>query len=349
MKLSRVCHFAGQVLHKPRTFSGIQPTGTVHLGNYFGAVQKWVNEVKSAKTEDHDRIFSVVDLHAITMPQNPQELRENILTMTASLLGCGLDAKKAILFQQSHVDEHAQLCWILGTLSTVNSLKRLSQYKDKSKGMKETPLGLFLYPVLQAADILAYKATDVPVGEDNLQNVEMCRRLAHSFNNRFNSQIFPLPNAVLVSETSSRRIRSLRDPSKKMSKSDVDKKSCLYILDEPDTIRMKLKRAVTDMTSQVTFNPDERPGVSNLVCIHSQITNQDPSEICQEVSNMDTGQYKLYLADILIEHLSPIREKTKDLLENKDHIEAILIDGADRARLIAAQTLKEVNKAVGLH
>ena len=335
---------------KARTFSGIQPTGTLHLGNYFGAVQQWVEDVKSIDRSDigSERIFSVVDMHALTLPQDPDVLRKNILTMTASLIGCGLDPEKSIIFQQSHVSQHYQLCWILGTLSTVPSLNRLSQYKEKSRNLKEVPLGLFIYPVLQAADILLYKATNVPVGEDNLQNVEVTRRLASLFNNRFKRNVFPLPEPILVKEESSRRIKSLRTPEKKMSKSDQNQKSCLYILDDPETIRLKIKKSVTDMKSEVTFDPELRPGVSNLVCIHSRITGKDTAAICDEVQGMDTGKYKILLTDIIIDHFAPIREETTYLLKNKDHLEAILSKGAERARHIAADTMREVNQTIGL-
>ena len=175
---------ASSLKRAPRTFSGIQPTGTLHLGNYFGAVQQWVKEVQSSSGSPDQRLFCVVDLHAITLPQKPEELKSNIRMMTASLIGCGLNPDKCIVFEQSKIRQHAELCWILGCFSTVASLERLSQYKDKSRGMAEVPLGLFLYPVLQAADILLYKAVNVPVGEDNLQNIEFTRRLARLFNNR---------------------------------------------------------------------------------------------------------------------------------------------------------------------
>ena len=334
---------------KSRTFSGIQPTGTIHLGNYFGAVQQWVQNVQKVSEEDkNQQIFSVVDLHAITLPQDPKQLKNNILGMTASLIGCGLDPEKAIIFQQSHVPHHTQLCWLLGCLCTVPMLQRLSQYKDKSQGLKEIPLGLFTYPVLQAADILLYKATHVPVGEDNLQNVEIARKIARKFNSKFKQEVFPLPSPVLVTEESSRRIRSLRNPENNMSKSDSDPKSCVYILDHPDEIRLKIKRAVTDTISAVTFDPVQRPGVSNLVCIHSRITGKDTETICAEAQGLDTGQYKLVLADVVVEHFAPIRSQTNYLMEHKDHLEAVLKKGADRAKAIADETLQQSYSAVGL-
>ena len=348
MKIFRVLQ-ASHKAGKARTFSGIQPTGTLHLGNYFGAVQQWVKEVNSSTEAPEQRIFCVVDLHAITMPQKPEELKKNIQLMSASLIGCGLDPDKCVVFEQSKVKQHTELSWILGCFSTLPSLQRLSQYKDKSRGMSEVPLGLFIYPVLQAADILLYKAENVPVGEDNLQNVEFTRRLARSFNHRFNQDVFPIPSAVLVEEEASRRIKSLRHPSKKMSKSDTNQKSCLYILDEPDVIRNKITKSVTDSISQVTFDPEERPGVSNLVCIHSRITNKDPSTIVGEVEHLDTGQYKQLLVDVVVEYFKPIREETVRLLKNRDHLDAVLKRGSDRAESIAIETMDQVKKVIGFH
>jgi len=352
MKLSSVLRSVTKLAPRQRTFSGIQPTGTLHLGNYFGAVEQWVNEIQSVKSnlvqERDGRLFCVVDLHAITLPQVPEELRSNIYKMTASLIGCGLDPEKAILFQQSHVHQHAELNWILICLLTESRLQRLSQFKEKASNLKEVPLGLLLYPALQAADILLYKATKVPVGEDQLQNVELTRKIASKFNSRFKCKLFPIPETVLVTEESSRRIKSLRQPEKKMSKSDSDLKSCIYLLDDPDTIRSKIKVAVTDVTSKVTFDPVERPGVSNLVCIHSRITGQDPQKICEEVCDLNTGQYKLLLSDLVINHFKPMRERTLDLLQNKEHLETILKTGSQRAQVIAADTLEEVKSVVGL-
>ena len=253
------------------------------------------------------------------------------------------------------IQEHTQLCWILGCLSSTQAISRLSQYKDKSSHMKEVPLGLYLYPVLQSADILLYKGTRVPVGEDNLQNVELSRRLARSFNNRFcnkTNPLFPIPKPILVgdegSDEGAARIRSLRDPSKKMSKSDTDKKSCIYINDSKEVILEKCKKAVTDCTSQLTYDPNGRPGVSNLISIHSALTGLTPNEICIDCKNLETGKYKLHLAQVLNDHLAPIREHSEYLLNNKDHLESVLRLGEDAAKSIAGQTMIEVSKLVGL-
>ena len=195
---------------------------------------------------------------------------------------------------------------------------------------------------------MLYKATNVPVGEDNLQNVEVTRQIARSFNHRFHRQVFPIPKSILVSEESSRRIKSLRNPEKKMSKSDPDGKSCIYVTDDPDVIRVKIRKSVTDLTSEVTYDPVERPGVSNLVCIHSQITGKQPATICQEVEGIDTGAYKKLLAEVVVEHFSPIRERISYLMNNKDHLEAILLNGTQSASAIAHETLTEVKRTMGL-
>ena len=347
LTLTRGCAAKLSQKFVPRTFSGIQPTGTLHLGNYFGAVQQWVKDIKSSKEDRNQRIFSVVDLHAITLPQDSKALHENIMTMAASLIGSGIDPDKSILFQQSTVPSHTELAWILGCQCTVPALNRMSQYKDKTSGMKEAPVGLFMYPVLQAADILLYKATRVPVGEDNLQNVEMTRTLARLFCNKFKSKVFPTPSALLVEEDAGRRVRSLRKPEKKMSKSDSDAKSCVYITDEPDVMRSKIKKAVTDSTSAMTFDLANRPGVSNLIVIYSCLSGQTPAEVCQSFSSCDTGQFKLHLADLMIEYFTPIRQEINYLLDNRDHLEQVLRKGTDSAAEIAADTMVEVRKAVG--
>ena len=221
--------------------------------------------------------------------------------------------------------------------------------------MKETPLGLYLYPVLQAADILLYKGKKVPVGEDNLQNIELSRRIARSFNNRYCKQtdpIFPIPTPVLVggdTDEGAARVKSLRDPSKKMSKSDPDSKSCIYINDTPKDILEKCKKALTDFTSEVTYDPANRPGVANLINIHSALTGISPEDICIDSKGIETSKYKVHLAELLIEHLTPIREHSEYLINNKDHLESVLKIGEDTAKNIARQTMKEVANAVGLN
>jgi tryptophanyl-tRNA synthetase len=292
-------------------------------------------------------LFSIVDLHAITLPHEPATLRSNILGMTASLLACGVDHTKAILFLQSDVKEHASLCWVLGTLSTMPRLYSLPQFRDKSQSLKEVPFGLFAYPVLQSADILLYKATDVPVGEDNLQNIYFAQHLARVFNHKFKTNYFRKVSG-LVADDGGERVRSLRNPDKKMSKSDPDPKSRINITDPPEVIVEHCKKAVTDFTSEVTFEPESRPGVANLVRIHCLAAGITPEEAVQTARGLDTAKYKLMVADLLVEHLRPIREKYLTLTSDLPHLQKVLKDGAENAGVIAEQTWREVRDIVGL-
>ncbi|KAF3430290.1 hypothetical protein E2986_00321 [Frieseomelitta varia] len=326
-----------------RIFSGIQPTGNLHLGNYLGAVQKWIQ----LQDNGENVIWSIVDMHSITLPHDPKELSNNILKMTATLLACGIDPKKSILFQQSTVDTHAQLCWILGCLTSFTRLARLPQFKEKSETLKSIPLSLYIYPVLQAADILLYKATDVPVGQDQVQHIQLAQELAIKFNKKFGNT-FP---SICVVEDASQRIKSLRDPSKKMSKSDQTSKSRLDILDKPEILIEKLKKAVTDFTSKVTYEPEKRPGVSNLVTIHSMLTGKSPDQICSEVEGLDTGKYlliyKLVLADVIVEKLNPIREEFSRLIREPAYLQEVLRNGTERATEIASDSWCEVRNKIG--
>lgn len=325
-----------------RVFSGIQPTGSIHLGNYLGAISQWVKLQK----QNENLILSIVDLHSITLPHDPKKLSSNILELTATLLGCGLDPSKIILFQQSTVPAHAELCWCLGCISTMARLAHLPQYKEKSASLKNIPLGLFVYPVLQAADILSYKATHVPVGEDQVQQIQLCQELARIFNHRF-GETFPIPHTVITSSEYG-RIRSLRDPSKKMSKSDPDEKSRICLTDSPDTIVKNIKKAVTDFTSEVTYDLDNRPGVSNLISIHSFVTGKSIDEICREAENIDTGKYKLVVADAVVAYIQPIQERISQLLNDQGYLLGVLADGTEKASVIANTTLKEVHEKLGL-
>ncbi|XP_055856556.1 tryptophan--tRNA ligase, mitochondrial [Episyrphus balteatus] len=326
-----------------KIFSGIQPTGSLHLGNYLGAVQKWAELQNSGE----DVTYCIVDLHSITVPQDPETLRNNIIQMTATMLACGIDPNKSTVFLQSTVKEHTELNWILGCLTTMARLRHLPQYKEKTQKMKEIPLGLFLYPVLQAADILLYKTTHVPVGEDQVQHIQLTQHLGNLFNNRFGTT-FPDCHAI-IDKKEAARIRSLRDPSKKMSKSDPEVKSCIYLTDEPDVIVEKIKKAVTDFTSEVTYDPENRMGVSNLVAIHSLVSNgKSTEEICKEVQGIDTGKYKMVVAEAVVEHLKPIRTKINEYLKNPSELVYILEEGREKAQGIAEETMAEVKQKVGL-
>ncbi|KAL1436084.1 hypothetical protein MTO96_010834 [Rhipicephalus appendiculatus] len=242
-------------------------------------------------------------------------LRENIEFMTASLLACGIDPERCILFLQSQIPEHAELSWILGCLLTTARLQHLPTLKDKTAGMKETPLGLYLYPVLQSADVLLYKATQVPVGKDQLPHIFLVQDTAELFNKRF-GLVFPRPEALLVSGEAG-RLRHLRDPTKKMSKSSDDPRSYVALDDPPDAVRKKIKRAITDCTSKVTYEPESRPGVANLVTLHSLLTGLSPEEVCLQAEGLDTGQFKLVVADAAVSFLEPIQQRMREHLSDR--------------------------------
>ncbi|XP_055086665.1 tryptophan--tRNA ligase, mitochondrial isoform X1 [Periophthalmus magnuspinnatus] len=322
-----------------RVFSGIQPTGVPHLGNYLGALENWV----SLQHQYPLILYSIVDLHSITQPQDPEQLRANILDMAASLLACGIDPEKAILFQQSQVSEHAELSWILSCLTSMPRLRHLPQWKMKSKQKSEGSVGLYTYPVLQAADILLYKSTHVPVGEDQVQHLELAQDLARIFNHRF-GDLFPEPHTLL---SSTRKVKSLRDPSTKMSKSDPHHMATISITDSPDDIALKIRRAVTDFTSEVTFDPDNRPGVSNLVTIHAAMAQLSVEEAVSQAKGMDTGAYKRLVTEAVVQRLTPIREEIERLRADRSHLESVLFQGTQKARQLATPVLKEVRHRVG--
>ncbi|XP_046903859.1 tryptophan--tRNA ligase, mitochondrial [Hypomesus transpacificus] len=322
-----------------RVFSGIQPTGVPHLGNFLGALQSWV----SLQSQYPSVLYSIVDLHSITQPQDPALLRLHILDMAASLLACGINPDTSILFQQSQVSEHAELSWILGCLTSMPRLRHLPQWKMKSKQKNEGSVGLYTYPVLQAADILLYKSTLVPVGEDQVQHLELAQDLARVFNYQY-GELFPEPRALL---SSTRKVKSLRDPSSKMSKSDPQKMATVSLTDSPDDIAMKIRRAVTDFTSEVTFDPEHRPGVSNLVLLHAGVAGLSVEEVVLQAQGMDTAGYKQLVAEAVIQKLGPIREEILRLRAERGHLELLLRQGARRARELAAPTLQEVRQRVG--
>ncbi|CAG2166764.1 unnamed protein product [Oppiella nova] len=330
-----------------RIYSAIQPTGALHLGNYLGAIRQWI-----AYQCDHNvqqTVYCVADLHSLTTIQDKQEIRRNMKVMIASLIGCGLDPNRSVLYRQSDIPFHGQLCWILATLSTMPQLYRFPQFKafiecDKTQGMKDIPLGLYLYPVLQVADILLFKSNAVPVGDDQIPHLNFARHLAHKFNTTF-SQTFAEP--VAISPELTGRIRSLRTADKKMSKSEVNEKSRIEITDSPDRIREKIRKAVTDMRSEVTYEPDSRPGVSNLVAIYSLISGLTPEEVCHQNMGRNTGEFKQVLSDLVVEHLKPIRDNVLRLMADESYLEQVLTDGHNRAFSIAQQTMCEVNDAIG--
>ncbi|CAH1225020.1 WARS2 [Branchiostoma lanceolatum] len=322
-----------------RIFSGIQPTGIPHIGNYLGALQQWVQ----LQEEGHQVIYSIVDMHSITVPQDPDQLRENIYDMTACLLACGIDPDKSILFQQSSVSQHAELAWVLGCKATMARLKHLPQWKVKSGPKEDGGVGLFTYPILQAADILLYKATHVPIGVDQVQHLQLAQDLATTFNYHY-GQYFPQPTAIL-GET--KKVQSLRKPDSKMSKSEADPRGRIDLTDSPEVIREKLKKAVTDSTSAVTYDPDMRPGVSNLVRIHSACTGLSYEEICRQNEGIETAKYKFVVADAVVAKLDPIRTEILRLQNDRSFLDSVLRQGAKKARDIAEKTYSDVKKLVG--
>ena len=278
-------------------------------------------------------------------------LRHNIRLMTASLLACGLDTDNCILFQQSTVREHSELCWVLGSLCTVPRLAQLTQYKDKAAKLPEIPLGLFIYPVLQAADILLYKASDVPVGEDNLQNLQIAQHLAHRFNSQFcpkSQPLFPRPEATLP-DPNCARLRSLRSPQSKMSKSDPDPLSCIYLTDPPELLEKKIKSSVTDSIKELNYDPVERIGVANLITIYAELTDQTPQQVEQNLleNQINKVQFKKQLSDLLIEKLSPIRRELERLMSDPQHVDCVISEGRDRAAEIATVTMEQVKQLIG--
>ncbi|XP_026702978.1 tryptophan--tRNA ligase, mitochondrial [Athene cunicularia] len=323
-----------------RIFSGIQPTGTPHLGNYLGAIQNWVN----LQEECSSVLYSIMDMHSLTMPKEPAVLHQNILDTTAAILACGIDPKKCFLFRQSLVPNHAELAWILGCLTNVSHLLRLPQWKMKRASQNnEGTVGLLTYPVLQAADILLYKSTHVPVGEDQVLHLELAQDIAQHFNKKY-GEFFPVPKAIL---STTKKIKSLRDPTVKMSKSDPQKLATVNIADSPDEIVLKFRKAVTDFTSEVTYNPASRPGVSNLVSIHAAVTGLSIKEVLHQSAGLDTAHYKMVVAESVIQKFAPIRNEIKKLQEDKSYLIKVLEDGAEKAKELATPIYQEIRRRVG--
>lgn len=281
--------------------SGIQPTGIPHLGNYCGAISKWV-DLQSAEQDRSKRLYSVVDLHAITVPFDPKQMPSQIRSMVAALLGAGLDPTQNVLFKQSDVQYHTELAWYLGCITPIGWLNRMTQYKQKAQGEKmESGLGLLAYPVLMAADILVYKATHVPVGEDQQQHLELARMIASTFNDRFGETVFPKPFPVENDKQETLyRIMSLREPTKKMSKSDPSHLTRIDLTDSPELIRKKIMKAQTDAIEGISYDRQDRPGISNLLSIFSAVTDKNIDQLVQEYSSSQTGAFKKSVADAVI-------------------------------------------------
>lgn len=326
-----------------RVFSGIQPTGNLHLGNYLGAIRNWVT-----MQDAHECIYCVVDLHAITVAQDPAVLRAGIREMTAALLASGIDPQRAVLFPQSQVRVHAELAWVLMCTARMGWLNRMTQFKEKSgKDREGASVGLFTYPVLQAADILAYKATHVPVGDDQKQHLELARDIAQKFNNDFNVELFPLPDPVI--EGPATRVMSLRDGSAKMSKSDPTDASRINLTDDTDAIAQKIKRAKTDADALPTEAAGlaGRPEAANLVGLMAALTNRSVAEVLGDFGGKGFGAFKPALAEVMVATIAPITARFNDLRGDVTTLDAVLADGAARARAIAEPVLAEVHRAVG--
>lgn len=329
-------------MDKNIVFSGIQPSGEPTIGNYIGAIRNWVD----IQNEDgYECIYCIVDMHAITVPQEARVLRKNTLELLSLLIAAGLDPDKTTLFIQSHVSAHAELTWVLNTLTYMGQLNRMTQYKEKSRRLEDSSInsGLFTYPVLMAADILLYQTDYVPVGEDQRQHLELSRDLAERFNNRY-GETFKIPEALIKEQGA--RIMSLNDPTSKMSKSDDNEDAYLLLLDSPDKIRRKIKRAVTDSEGVVSYN-DEQIGLKNLINIYSSFTNEDVEEIVARYDGKGYGVFKKDLAEIVAEGLRPIQERHSDLINNKDYLEKVYKSGAEKANQLAIKTLRKVYKKIG--
>ena len=325
---------------KKRVFSGIQPTGDIHIGNYLGATRHW-----AARQDEYDNIFCIVDLHAITVPQDPKELKAKIREVTGLLLAVGIDTERSIVFTQSHVPAHSELAWILNCFTPMGWMQRMTQFKEKSEKQKESvSTGLFDYPALMAADILLYDTDEVPVGEDQKQHVELTRDIAQRFNNIY-GDTFVLPEPVIPDIGA--RIMGLDDPEKKMSKSEPGSNHAINLLDSPDVITAKIKRAATDSMRDIVFD-ENRPGVFNLLTIYELFTEKSRDEIVGHFEGKGYADLKKELAEVIIEGLAPVQKRYAELTEDPGYIDSLMAEGAERARPMAEKTLKRVHEKIGL-
>lgn len=327
---------------KPNLLSGMQPSAaSLHLGNYLGALTNWVK-----MQQDYNAYYVIVDLHAITVPQDPKELRENTRRTAAQYIAAGIDPEKSALFVQSHVPAHAQLAWVLNCITGFGEASRMTQFKDKTQkgGVENSSVGLFTYPILQAADILLYQPKAVPVGEDQRQHLELTRDLAMRFNSRF-GETFVVPEAHILKETA--KIYDLQLPTAKMSKSAQDPKGLINLMDEPSAVVKKIKSAVTDTDGEIRFDREQKPGVSNLLGIFSAITGESIANLEARFAGQGYGSLKGELAEVVVEHLTPIRERANELLNDKAQLDRLLAVGANKANEIAEQTLAKVYDRLG--
>lgn len=327
-----------------RIFSGIRPTGELHIGNYLGAIKQWVKfQEEQGK---NDCVFCIVDLHAITTPFNPKELQKNILNTASTYLASGIDPEKSILFVQSKIKEHTELTWILGTITPLGELKRMTQFKEKTKNHPEyVNSGLLSYPLLMASDILLYQTEAVPVGEDQKQHVELTREIARRFNNSF-GETFKIPEVIIPKGGA--RIMSLQKPDKKMSKTEGNEMGYIELFEKPENIRKKVMSAVTDTGKEIKYDVKRKPGISNLLTIYSSFSEEPIKEIEKRFKNKGYAEFKKSLADLLVKKLEVFRKKRKELSRRKDYLEEILKKGERKARSIAESTMEEVKRKTGL-
>jgi tryptophanyl-tRNA synthetase len=325
-------------------FSGIQPTGNLHIGNYFGAIRQW-----DALQQQHDCVFCIVDLHAITVPQDPAALRRHVLETAAAYLACGIDPQKAIIYPQSRVPGHAELAWLLGCYAPLGWLNRMTQFKEKAGKQKDLAcLGLYAYPVLMAADILLFKTTHVPVGDDQKQHLELARDLASAFNRHYNHEVFPLPDPLIQGEAA--RLMSLRDGTKKMSKSDPSDYARVNLTDDADTISLKIQKAKTDPFSlpETVAGLEGRPEARNLLTLYAATCGLSLEQAVSACAGQSFSLFKKTLAEATIAHLAPITDRAHAFLSDKAMLERLLEEGADRAYQRSALVLREVKTIIGL-
>lgn len=326
-----------------RILSGIQPTAeSLHLGNYLGAVKQWV-----ALQEGNDAFYCIVDLHALTVETEPAILKKRTLAAAAQLIALGLDPKRCTLFLQSQVPQHNQLGWVMECITGFGEASRMTQFKDKSQksGADRTVVGLFTYPMLQAADILLYQANQVPVGEDQRQHIELTRDLAQRFNSKY-GEVFTVPEAHIIKAAA--KINDLQDPTAKMSKSAASNSGVIDILDSSDVNAKKIKSAVTDTGKEVKFDEKQKPGISNLLTIHSALSGKTISELETEFSGKGYGDFKSAVADVVTSYFEPIRKRAEELLSDERSLQVLLEEGGAKARVVAAETLKRTYDALGL-
>ncbi len=324
-----------------RILSGVQPTGNLHLGNYLGAIRNWV-----ALQNSYECYFMLADLHAITVPQNPASLQRNVRETAAAYIACGINPEKCAIFPQSAISGHAELAWILSCHTPLGWLNRMTQFKEKAgKDKEKAVLGLYSYPVLMAADILLYKATHVPVGEDQKQHLELARDIAGAFNRHYAADLFPLPEPLILGNTT--RVMSLRDGTKKMSKSDESDYSRLNLTDDSDAIALKFRKAKSDMVEGISFDEKNRPEAANLLAIYAAFSNQTIEQAVSECAHLNFSAFKSKLSDAAVSHLAPITKKMRDLMNDQAHLDLILKRGIERAATLSENTMNEIKSAIG--